>query len=205
MAQNIEPNLEFQPNTSYSKNNDGREDNDELFDINIFRYKFCDDFTKPLYQFSKIHQYDHRNDFKEAWNNWIKDNDELVDKEVKRLVELEYKGDIIDKMFKSARYYFRKKSTEKKEPQKRRVYVGIQTELLTAMDNHINSNKKNENYKPSSGFDDFCKINIDLLSIEVTNLCKSGIKDSDEIKNKIKKTYKNRYFMSKKHSQLIEK
>lgn len=173
-----------------------RENEKDDLNINIFRYKFDNDFINPLYQFSKIHQYDHRKDFKEAWKIWIEENDDLVCKEVKRLSELDYKGDILDKMFKSARYYFRKKSTEKKEPQKRRNYVGIQSELLEAMDNHICANKKNDNYKPSIGFDDFCKQNIDLLKIEVTSLCKSGMTDSDEIKRKIKKTYKNRYFMS---------
>jgi hypothetical protein len=173
-----------------------RENQKDDFIINIFRYKFNNDFITPLYQFSKIHQYDHRKDFKEAWKIWIEENHDLVSKEIKRLSELDYKGDILDKMFKSARYYFRKKSTEKKEPQKRRNYVGIQSELLEAMDNHICSNKKNDNYKPSVGFDDFCKQNIDLLKIEVTSLCKSGMTDSDEIKTKIKKTYKNRYFMS---------
>jgi hypothetical protein len=200
MAQNIEPNLEFQPNIEDRK--DDRKDDrketedDELFNINIFRYKFSEDFTKPLYQFSKIHQYDHRKDFKEAWNIWIDENCDLISTEVKRLTELDYKGDILDKMFKSARYYFRKKSTEKKEPQKRRSYVGIQSDLLEAMDKHINANKRNNNYKPSTGFDEFCKQYIEILQNEVVILCKSGIKDSEEIKNKIKKTYKNRYFMS---------
>ena len=200
MAQNIEPNLEFQPNIEDRK--DDRKDDrketedDELFNINIFRYKFSEDFTKPLYQFSKIHQYDHRKDFKEAWNIWIDENCDLISTEVKRLTELDYKGDILDKMFKSARYYFRKKSTEKKEPQKRRSYVGIQSDLLEAMDKHINANKRNNNYKPSTGFDEFCKEYIEILKVEVTSLCKSGITDSEEIKNKIKKTYKNRYFMS---------
>ena len=120
MAQNIEYDLEFQPIFEDIKDDrkDDRKDDikndrkdDELFDVNIFRYKFSDEFTGPLYQFSKIHQYDHRKDFKEAWNIWIEENDDLVNKEAKRLSELDYKGDIIDKMFKSARYYFRKKST----------------------------------------------------------------------------------------------
>jgi len=194
MAHFIQPNMEFLPNIEDRK--DDRKDDDELFDVNIFRYKFSDSFTKPLYQFSKIHQYDHRKDFKEAWNNWIEENADLINTEVTRLTELDYKGDILDKMFKSARYYFRKKSTEKREPQKRRSYVGIQSELLEAMDKHINANKKNENYKPSSGFDEFCKQYVEILQVEVVNLFKSGIKDSEEIKNKIKKTYKNRYFMT---------
>jgi hypothetical protein len=198
MAHFIQPNMEFLPNIddrNEDRNEDRKDDDDELFDVNIFRYKFSDQFTKPLYQFSKIHQYDHRKDFKEAWNRWIEENEELINTEVKRLTELDYKGDIFDKMFKSARYYFRKKSTDKKVPQKRRSYVGIQSELLEAMDKHINANKKNDNYKPSSGFDEFCKQNIEILKVEVVNLCKSGLKDSEEIKNKIKKTYKNRYFM----------
>ena len=89
--------------------------------INIFRYKFTEEFTIELYKFSKIHQYDHRSDFKEAWNIWTEENEDLVDEEIRRLSNLGYDGDILDKMFKSARYYFRKKSTEKKEPQKRRV------------------------------------------------------------------------------------
>jgi hypothetical protein len=199
MSNFIQPNMEFLPNINdrnEDRNEDRKDDEDELFDVNIFRYKFTDLFTKGLYQFSKIHQYDHRKDFKEAWNVWIEENEELVNTEMKRLTELDYKGDILDKMFKSARYYFRKKSTEKREPQKRRSYVGIQSQLLEAMDKHINANKKNDNYRPSTGFDDFCKQNIDILKVEVVNLCKSGLKDSEEIKNKIKKTYKNRYFMS---------
>jgi len=171
------------------------EKNEENNNINIYRYKFSYEFTKNLYQFSKIHQYDHRKDFKEAWNIWIEEYDYLVSMEINRLIELKYSGDILDKMFKSARYYFRKKNTEKKEPQKRKNYIGVQTNLLEAMDKHINSNKKNENYKPSTGFDEFCKEYIDLLSSEVNSLYKNGITNSEEIKNKIKKTYKNRYFM----------
>jgi len=163
--------------------------------VNIFRYNFTADFTKELYIFSKIHQYDHRKDFKEAWAIWSEDNDEIVNSEVRLLTNLGYKGDILDKMFKSARYYFRKKSTEKKAPQKRRVYQGVQKELLEGMDEHIKNNINNENYKPSEGFDKFCKENIDLLKEEVNQLYKNGFTDSQEIKKKIKKTYKNRYFL----------
>ena len=67
--------------------------------------------------------------------------------------------------------------------------------MLEAMDNHIRSNINNDNYKPSDGFDDFCNTHIDLLKEEVNQLCKNGFTDSQEIKNKIKKTYKNRYFL----------
>lgn len=163
--------------------------------INIYRYKFTVEFTEELFKFSKIHQYDHRKDFKEAWEVWTENNSELVDTEVRRLTNLGYDGDILDKMFKSARYYFRKKSTEKKEPAKRRIYVGSQKELLDAMDDHIKINLSKD-FKPSDGFDEFCKENLDLLKEQVKQLCQAGITDSNEIKAKIKKTYKNRYFLA---------
>ena len=98
-------------------------------------------------------------------------------------------------MFKSARYYFRKKSTEKKEPQERKNYIGVKKELLEKMDEHINKKINTPDYSPAEGFLDFCKNNSKLLQEEVNCLYNSGIKDCVDIKNKIKKTYKNRYFM----------
>jgi hypothetical protein len=162
---------------------------------NIYRFKFTDDFTSELYKFSKIHQYDHRKDFKEAWENWTEENDGLVSEEVRRLTNIGYDGDILDKMFKSARYYFRKKSTEKKAPVQRRNYVGSNKDFLDAMDDHIKTKISEQDYKPSDGFDEFCKNNMELLKEEVQTLCSNGFTDSNEIKQKIKKTYKNRYFL----------
>lgn len=187
-------NFEFNNKNNNDNNNDNKNNNNEN-NVSIYRYKFTDDFTKELYTFSKVHQYDHRKDFKEAWDIWIEDNDNLVDDEVRRLTNLGYDGDIIDKMFKSARYYFRKKNNEKNEPQKRRVYIGVNKDLLDSMDEHIISNINNKDYKPSEGFSLFCKEKIELLKEEVNQLCKSGFTNHIEIKDKIKKTYKNRYFM----------
>jgi hypothetical protein len=186
-------------NTTEMDNNGNenvRNDEFESLSVNIYRYKFTQEFMDELYKFSKIHQYDHRKDFKEAWKIWTEENDELISNEIRRLDNLGYEGDIIDKMFKSARYYYRKKSTEKKAPKQRRVYVGLQKELLESMDEHIDSNISNKEFKPSTGFDNYCISNIDLLKCEINRLLANGIKDSEEIKNKIKKTYKNRYFMA---------
>jgi hypothetical protein len=168
----------------------------ENFNVNIYRYKFTEDFTSELFKFSKIHQYDDRKVFKEAWNIWMEDNEDIVNEEYKRLKDLCYDGDIFDKMFKSARYYFRKKSTEKKEPAKRRIYVGSQKDFLEAMDEHIKCNIVSGDFKPSEGFDEFCKENVGLLKEEIAVLCRAGLTDSNEIKSKIKKTYKNRYFLA---------
>jgi hypothetical protein len=185
-------------NTSTSTSEYTERNNSDIsseFNLNIYRYKFTDDFIIELYNFSKVHQYDHRTDFKEAWNHWVEDNSEIVEEEVRRLVDLGYEGDVIDKMFKSARYYFRKKGTEKRAPQERRDYVTSDKDFLRTIDEHIRLNLDNEKIKPSEGFEEYCKDNIEALREEIGRLYKNGIKNHKEIQNKIKKTYKNRYFL----------
>lgn len=167
---------------------------DEEYNIHnsmIYRFKFTQEFMDALFQFSKVHQYDDRRVFKEEWSKWIEINENLVNSEIVRLNKMDYYGNIEDKMFKSARYYYRKKGTEKNTPIDRRPYVCSQKELLESMDTHI----KESRCKPSDGFVDFCEKHLDLLRIEVDHMVKHGFKDSNEIKEKIKKTYKNRYFL----------
>lgn len=161
----------------------------------IYRFKFTQNFMDEMYKFSKVHQYDDRKSFKEAWENWTEEEEELIESEISRLNNLGYEGDILDKMFKSARYYFRKKGTSKPEPKERRKYLGVHKDLLDAMDSHILNGRNNPDYKPSDGFVDFCKTNTEELKEEIAKLVENGM-DSSEIINKIKKTYKNRYFIS---------
>ena len=166
--------------------------------INIYRYKFSENFIIELFTFSKIHQYDDRKDFKEAWKLWVENKDDLIKTETIRLTELGYEGDILDKMFKSARYYFRKKNIEKKQQKTRNHYIGVQKELLDAIDTDIQRGLLNNDFKPSNGFELFCKNknNFELLTIELNILHKQfGLTNPTEIKNKIKKTYKNRYYL----------
>jgi hypothetical protein len=161
----------------------------------IFRFKFTEEFMVDLYKFAKIHQYDHRKDFKEAWTVWTEENEDLVLEETDRLHNLGYDGDILDKMFKSARYYFRKKSPVKAEPKQRRQYISVSHELLEAMDTHIRSNIGSKDYQPKTGFVNFYEANNTLILQTFRSFCQQNIKDVEFIQTKLKKTYKNRYFM----------
>jgi len=172
-----------------------KESVDNVLPIVIYRFKFTEEFMVYLYNFSKIHQYDDRKDFKEAWNVWMEENDDIIDGEMRRLLTLGYEGDVLDKMFKSARYYFRKKSTERTDPKQRRQYISVTKDLLDAMDRHIENNIYDENYQPKTGFITFCKDNETLLKDTISSIFEQGIKESELIEDKIKKTYKNRYFM----------
>ena len=137
--------------------------------------------------------------YDEKINKNVTISNDIIDGEMRRLLNLGYEGDVLDKMFKSARYYFRKKGTEKKTPAERRQYIGVQKELLDVMDNHITAKINRNDCKPSESFDDFCKNNISVLQEEICILVKNGITNTAEIKEKIKKTYKNRYFLQVKH------
>lgn len=162
----------------------------------VFRYKFTEDIVEKLNQFAVVHKDDDRHAFKDAWNIWINDNEQDINTEIKRLAELGFSGDVKDKMFKSTRYYFRKKGTEKKAPLERRDYVSLPKDLLCEMDRHITNNLSMEGFKPSNSFDDFCK-NKELLREPFNYLNSQGMELQD-IKDKIKKTYKNRYFVLRK-------
>jgi hypothetical protein len=162
-----------------------------------YRFKFTEEFMKELAIFSKIHQYDERSIFKEAWLEWVIIYKDLIQNETQRLVDIGYDGDVLDKMYKSGRYYFRKKSSEKKEPKKRRQYIGVSQELLNAMDLNIKQHILDTDYQPKTGFIHFCKENTDILKKSVRQICNEGFSDYQIIEEKIKKTYKNRYFVFK--------
>ena len=163
--------------------------------INVYRFKFTDKVTESITQFAKIHQFDDRHDYKEAWNEWLEENEDLVNDETKRLQELGYDKDIKDKMFKSGRYYFRKKTGNTTTPVKRRDYITIDHTILIAMDKHIIENLNKDGYTPAKRHDMFCEENTDLLSREIVQLVKTSAIDAKQLADKIKKTYKNRYFI----------
>jgi hypothetical protein len=184
--------------TNLSSDNDGF-DNELNIKIQIFRFKFTEEFNEELHTFAKVHQYDPRNVFKEAWEVWLEENKDSVLREIARLRNTGYEGDIVTKMFKSARYYYRKKNNNKTVQKERHSYFNGTRGLICEMDNHIMNGLLQENYKPSNGFEEFCKSYQDLLKEEVQQLYDNGFRNSQEIKEKIKKTYKNRYFLLTKN------
>jgi hypothetical protein len=232
------------------RHQDGNHNNN----IKTYRFEFSKDFIDELSRFSKVHQFDERRTYKEAWQKW-KSNPEISDVisgEIRRLNENGYKGNIEDKMFKSGRYYFRKKSiglsqlststsndlepasadvsssppssastptptpttaptTVAKPPQQqRRPYITMSKTCIRMMDRHIETFSNNNEFKPSTSYDNFYQEN--MSSPEMTNEIENIIEKYDkilstgsrtvttldeithEIMDKIKKTYKNRYY-----------
>lgn len=172
--------------------------NDSISTTNtIFRFKFSNNFIEHILPFAKLHQYTDRHIYKEEWTRWINNNDELIYNESIRLKNIGYDGDIINKMYKSGRYYFRNK-TAAKEVQPRRKYISLEHEIITAMDEHISTNYYLPQFKPSTSYEQFCLDSTELLKSESERLLQDEI-HKDDIQDRFKKTYKNRYYLFQKN------
>ena len=174
--------------------------NEQTNIINTFRFKLNNNIINLLTAFAKLHQYDDRKTYQEAWSIWYQDNYSIFLEEINRLKNLNYNGDFESKFYKAARYYFRKKDFDNKvEPKKRRNYITMDSDVLNAMDLHILRNKINYNFTPASGYEDFCVSHVEILKTEITRLVQLTNNNNQvtakDIINKIKKTYKNRYFI----------
>jgi len=189
----------------------------------VLRFEFSTDLIEHVAAFAQMHQYDDRKTYKNAWTEWMA-NDEIAtifNADVKRLTDLGYKGDVADKLYKSGRYYFRQKTygpgnvvprtpppnlSLQPEPMgvrgalvAPRRYVLLSRELLSAMDDHIERGLRQQtDFTPAKGFAEFAlgADGTDVASYHSEIARLSEIMPTGEaVGDKIKKTYKNRYFM----------
>jgi len=224
--------------------------------IKTYRFEFSKSFINELSRFSKVHQYDERHTYKKEWSTWKSDSGiaEIMEMEKRRLEENGYIGNIEDKMFKSGRYYFRKKTTATATPAAttavtpatpatpviveddethdddpktpsaassakiRKPYITMSKSCIRMMDAHITTHSTTTNFKPSSCYDDFynkemtspemaaeiekiiekydnARRNRQPLNVVMAAATSQTVEDiTNEIMDKIKKTYKNRYY-----------
>ena len=177
----------------------------------IFRFNLSDEMVDALLDFSKMHQFDDRHAYADAWNEWknAPHSSKMLADEIERLQNLDYRGSaesIENKIFKSGRYYFRNKSFVKVHPKPRGKYISVSKELICAMDEHImrgiNNNGNNGNNggqtpsSPADLFSEFCKRCVCILKIEIDRLIdlEQYSENPALIIAKIKKTFKNRAF-----------
>jgi len=164
----------------------------------IYRYKFSDDIYTIITSFATVHQFDERKDYKDAWKVLVESYKVEFAVETDRLIKQGYKGDVLDKMYKSGRYYFKGKSpTDKIKPRSNKMAsIKLSNYMLELIDSHIKSNSKP--VKPSDRYDAFCRDNKEIIDREIANLdCVES-----ELMTKIKKSYKNRYFTIQKKKDI---
>lgn len=173
-----------------------------------FRYIYTNEVADLLNEFAEIHRYDERKTFKSEWEKWIANDDikKQLHQEVKRLESMGMDDDIMDRMFKSARYYYRKKpliekrKAETKKPKQKTPYIGFTTATIQNMVEYI-KNKEKLQISPANLYELYCNENKEIIGAEIKeykkkweNKSPNQILTADELINKFKKTFKNRYY-----------
>jgi len=112
---------------------------DKPIELQTFHYHFSEEMGERFMYFATLHRFDDRKMFKENWQKWIDEPDvaDCISKEIDRIKTTGYIGDVIGKMFRSVRYYYRKKPVVPGEAKKRKAYAPNQKEILAEMDRHI--------------------------------------------------------------------
>lgn len=175
--------------------------------LKTHRFVFSKEIIDHTAEFAKIHQYDDRKTFKESWQTWIKDEDiePMMNIEIKRLSNLGFEGDVMDKMFKSTRYYYRNKSDQQNnetEKKTRKSYEKFSTDILENIDEHIHRqieasavNDTNLSIiSPAESFNHYLQENKAGILKHLQDEDKVTKKDVEEMIQKYKKTYKNRFY-----------
>ena len=167
---------------------------------NIFRYKFSEEIHELIGEFSATHKFDEPVQFREEWDIFIIENKDQLEREKTRLISLGYDKNVDEKMYKSARYYFKNKPTAKKQPKKRRKYVTIDKQFLGQMDKHIRNVAFVQDLKPAHAYNNF--ISDNKYSSKMDEIIQDLMDENDleevAAEKKICKTYKNRYFIQQK-------
>lgn len=166
-------------------------DTNEQIHLQQHHFNYSDNFAEMLANFAALHLEDKSKDFKASWKTWTANHTAEIKTETEKMKGDGYLGDVAEKMYFSARYYYRKKAIrertaapdisnqEAKSPRKK--YEAIDKSVLVQMNDHIilqfRLNTDGSKLTPSKAFANYCK--------------KHDIKDDDA---KLKKTYKNVYW-----------
>jgi len=166
-----------------------------------YRFKFSKPTQDALVSFSDTHRLDDIPTFRRAWKNWVDAHSELIEREKNDLEKRGYTKSTIEKMYRSVRYYFKSKSTSKKEPKKRAVYRPLNRALLEDMTRHVREVAMSEKYKPAHAYNNFYandRYNNNLKQEKERIQTEWGLTEL-EVEEKVKKTYKNRFYLVQKN------
>jgi hypothetical protein len=169
--------------------------------MSIYRFKFSQEFMPSLIEFSRVHQFDQSPEFKDAFKTFCDENTDIIEKEKQILNDNGYKGEIIDKMYKSARYYFKNKDYTPQETKTRRKYIKQDKEFINNIDEIVIMSLRN-NEKPAISYRNFMDNDEFSAILNAEKLRLGEHLGKDDVDSKIKKTFKNRFFIQKKHSKV---
>jgi hypothetical protein len=163
-----------------------------------YRLNFSKEFQNQLYDFSKSTKDDNLNIFKNKLELWYIRNEETIEREYIYMRRIGYEGDIKDKIFKSSRYYLSKKNDKNIEKKKRKKYTMKNNKLIGKIKNHINDLKIL--IKPSEAYKNFYELHNNYINNYKDELMTNDNYSEKDALIKIKKIYKNKFYIHQKKS-----
>lgn len=176
--------------------------------ITTLHFNFSEPVINHLSYFAELHKHDDRKTFKSQWEHWIQTPEisKLIQAEIEYQHKKGFTNDVLDKMFKSVRYYFRKKTPKPDEKTQRKQYITLSSNFLETIDNHAveiikshsvinNNNTLIANISPANAYTHFCETHQTIIYDQIKYLV--NILTYDDICEKMKKTYKNRFHLTK--------
>ena len=77
----------------------------------------------------------------------------------------------------------------------KRMYIAVKSETLAYIDRHIKEHINDNDFSPKTGYDKFLKTSAEIVRTESEHLKRKFEMSDSDIKTKVKKTYKNRYYI----------
>lgn len=175
-----------------------------------YRFKFSTLMMNHMTTFSNLHKLEDKKEFKESFNIWYDENNDIIQDEIKSLIDKGFQGDeekIKNKMYRSVRYYYKKKAEnpntnnknkdelEKENDNvtpistktKQSIRFFLPEDIIKTMDRYILENNK----KPSIMFEEFMNDYLETLE-KIDTL--EHIQKKGKNYEKLKKSFKNRCY-----------
>ena len=157
--------------------------------IKAIRYNFTPEMMENIQEFTRVHQFDERNKYKEEWKCWIntKEIELKVSNEIIRLRDegCTWEDEIIkEKMYKSSKFYYKKKmQTKTNDDDKIKTqekYKGFTKQFLRSIDGYIHEKikEKSRNIEDTIG-----NKSLDVVPTKIYN--EYCLNHKDEIKKEI--------------------
>ena len=178
-----------------------------------FRFNLSPECVEHLTEFDTTNYFESSKNYKINFEKWTNNNEELINNEIEILREKGFtknKEEVINKMYKSVRYYIHKKNnngvvtnTKKERKTRKNTNMYLTSEIITLMKEHIEREYENGLYKPEESYNHFKQNNTEILREYITenqdqyNISNYSLERETEktIDKIMKKSFKNKFYI----------
>lgn len=178
----------------------------------IYRYKVQNaELFSEMKEFAASHKYESKEILKESFETWYQSGEisALIESEENYLTRCHYDfnhNNMKSKIFKSIKYYFIKNmlksmnlgegiDQKNKNKQKSSTSFKFSKSFIESAKNHLKSSIYNNDFKPNTSFQEFLTQYNDIIQSEKTRLDGLNHTHATEFDAKLKKMYKNQYYV----------